>query len=411
MSHAKGLFCEHCQREIPKKEFKTRCESCGGPLILRYDLAAIHQSLSNRPMQLRAESLLRQWLDILPIDRSELIDKVSLGEQATPLVFSGRLGKELGIDELRFKLEFLGPTLSLKDRGTSLCPLKAMELGYDTLCIASSGNNAASVAAYAAKAGLKAVVIIQKSVSPAKILKIVSYGASVVRIDGDMSAASQVCNEMADRHRWFHSGGTNPYRYTAKRTVAYEIFYQLGGKAPDAIVYPVGGATGIASAYTGFWELHQMKWIPSMPMMIGVQIAACDPVTQAFDAQREEIRPVVKKSSISDALLNNSPFWGKQALQAVRETGGRLVSVSDEEFIRSIRIMAVQEGIFLEPAGAVPVAGLLKLRQQKKLPSLKTVVCMVTGHGLNAPDAAVRPDEVPQVIPAETSAVEAYLGL
>jgi threonine synthase len=366
-------------------------------------------ALSNDAAKNGSGSFLKRWLDILPINNIELIDRVSIGESETPLVRSSNLARQTGIKDLRFKLEFLSPTLSLKDRGISLCALKALELGYDTLCIPSSGNNAASVAAYAAKSGLRGIVFIQKKVSPSKILKIISYGAKVVRVDGDMSTASRICEQMIKRHHWFHCGGVNPYNCTAKRTAAYEIIEQLGGSVPDAVIFPAGGATGIASAYTAFLEMKKMDVIGFLPRLIGVQLEACDPVTSAFNKDLQEIRPVITKSSLSDALMNNSPSSGTQALKAARETGGMFVSVSDKEFVNAIHLLASKEGLFTEPAGAVSFAGLTKLIAQGRLQNLNTVVCMLTGHGLNSPDIAKEVNEIPELIDPEVSSIENYL--
>jgi threonine synthase len=188
MSAATGLHCRRCDFSIPESEFRLACASCGEPLQVGYDLEQMGQALQQEKTTFSSQSFLEQWLAILPIDRPELIDKVSLGETQTPLVESSRMAEALGVEDLRFKLE-MGPTLSLKDRGTSLCALKAIELGYDTICVASSGNNAASVAAYAARAGLNSVVFIQSDTSPAKVFKCLVYGARVVRVDGGVLRA------------------------------------------------------------------------------------------------------------------------------------------------------------------------------------------------------------------------------
>ena len=306
MSNAIGLLCQKCQKTIPESDFQLACPDCGGPLDVRFDLDKVKAALGRMGTGLMSTSLLTQWQDILPIDRPELIEKVFLGDSPTALVKSWKLSEKLNISDLFFKME-MGPTLSLKDRGTALCTLKALEMEYDTLCVASSGNNAASVAAFAAKAGLPSIVFIQKDTSPAKVCKSLIYGARVVRIDGDMSVASKICGEMLKRHRWMQAGGPNPYRLAAKRTVAYEIYHQLGGQAPDVICIPCGGSAGMVAAYNGFSELHEMGLIPAMPKMIGVQLAACDPVTRAFDEGRDQATPVVKTPSFSDALMNNNP--------------------------------------------------------------------------------------------------------
>lgn len=410
MSHATGLYCGTCDTSIPESQFQMKCRQCDSPLEVRYDLEKIKTALLHRSPAGLTESSLMMWKDILPIDNPTLIERVSIGETQTPLVKSVNLCDDIGIADLRFKLE-MGPTLSLKDRGTSLCALKALELGYDTLCVASSGNNAASVAAYAAKAGLPAVVFIQKDTAPAKMYKMLIYGARVVRIDGDMRAAGKLCNEMLERHRWMQAGGPNPYRITAKRTAAYEIVHQLGGRAPDAVIFPCGGSAGIAAAHTGFSEMLEMGLIDSMPRLIGIQLAACDPVTQAFEQGRDEITPVEKKPSFSDALMNNNPYWGKQAVRAARETGGLFLSVSDTEVADMIRKLGSVEGLFVEPAGAAAVAGLKKMMSENRMPKLQRVVCMLTGHGLNAPDAAFGSQPLPEVVSPDVETVEAYLNL
>ncbi len=410
MSCALGLFCSVCNRMIPESQFRETCASCGRPLEFKYDLSRLKTALENRTVAGLSESSLKLWEAILPIDRPEYIERVSIGETQTPLVRSSRIGPEAGVDALFFKME-MGPTQSLKDRGTSLCALKALELGFDTLCVASSGNNAASVSAYAAKAGLPAVVFIQKDTSPSKIYKMLAYGARVVRVDGDMSAASRICGEMLRRRRWMQSGGPNPYRLAAKRTAAYEIVYQLDGKAPDAVLIPCGGSAGMVAAHRGFSEMVQMGVIPALPRLIGVQLRACEPITRAFDEARDQVTPVEKEPSFSDALMNNTPYWGNQALRAVRESGGIMVSVSDGEVADTIRKLGSTEGLFVEPAGAVPVAGLIKLSAEKRLPPVKQVVCMLTGHGLNAPRAAFESEPLPEIVAPEVEAVEAYLGL
>jgi len=405
-----GLNCQKCRKIISDSEFHFVCSDCGDPLDFLFDLEKIKSALSRIKSDSISDSLLSQWQEILPIEKPELIDEVSLGETQTPLLTSRKLNEKLNIPQLFFKIE-MGPTLSLKDRGTSLCTLKALEMGYDTLCVASSGNNAASVAAYAAKAGIPAIVFIQKDTSPAKVCKSLMYGARVVRIDGDMSIASKICGEMLKRHRWMQAGGPNPYRLAAKRTVAYEIYYQLGLQAPDVICIPCGGAAGMVAAFNGFFELYNMGLIPALPKMIGVQLAACDPITRAFDQGRHQATPVEIKPSFSDALMNNNPYWAARALVAARKTGGFFISVSDQEVADAIRLLGSHEGLFTEPAGAASFAGLRKALSEKRLPLFQKAICMLTGHGLNAPKAAFEVEKLPELIAPEVKAVESYLNL
>jgi len=399
-----------CDTTIPESDFRLACPKCEEPLEVGYDLREMKEVLQQAPVAYSSQSFLEQWRAILPIEDPELINVVSLGEPQTPLVKSSRLGERFGAGDLRLKLE-MGPTLSLKDRGTSLCALKALELGYDTICVASSGNNAASVAAYAARAGLESVVFIQRNTSPAKVFKCLVYGARVVRIDGDMSVACRLCGEMLERHRWMHAGGPNPYRIAAKRTAAYEIVWQLGDRTPDVIVIPCGGSAGIVAAYSGLSEMVEMGILATMPKLAGVQLAACDPVTRAFEEGRESVTPVEKAPSFSDALMNNNPYWGRQALIAARKTGGFFISVSDNEVADAIRDLGSEEGVFTEPAGAVSVAGLRKAIGAGLLPESQCAVCMLTGSGLNAPQAAFESRELPEVVAADVEAVESYLSL
>lgn len=411
MSNAIGLACDQCEQIHGEENYRLKCPACGAPLRIQYDLGKLRNAYLNLGEIKKHESFLTEYRDFLPIDRPDLIDKVSLNEGRTALIPSERLVRELGLQDLHFKMESQGPTLSLKDRGTSLCALKALELGYDTLCVASSGNNAASIGAYAARAGLKAIVFIQRDLSPAKVFKIMGYGPRLVKVDGDMSIASRLCAEMLKRHRWFECGGPSPYRFTAKRIVAYEVVKQMGGRAPDVMLLPVGGGTGMASVYYGFSELKAMGAIPSIPKLIGVQFAACAPIARAFEMNSNEIEPVEKKPCVSDALLNRTPIAGKHTLLAARETGGKIISITDDECIDAIRQLGSHEGLFMEPAGCAAFAGLKKLIAHGELKGAKSVVCTLTGHGLNSPGSAFSVNETPEVVKADVESVEAYLGL
>ena len=402
-----GLVCRECGKRIPEAECALSCPDCGAPMRVMFSEASLRQALSAGLPAPEGRSFLRPWRSILPISDESLIDRVSLGEAETPLLPSHRYGEKLGIPDLYFKVE-QGPTLSLKDRGTALCVLKALEFGCKTVCLSSSGNNAASVSAYGSRAGLNPVVFVQKHVSAAKIFKSLVYGGRVVRIDGDMAAASRICGEMVKRRKWFQCGGPNPYRIAAKRTFAYGIVQQLG-RAPDTVLIPCGGGAGMVAAHDAFREMFAAGVIDRMPRLVGVQLQACDPTARAFHEGRDAVTPVDKKPSLSDAIMNNTPYWGRYCLQAVRETGGTMISVSDADFIRTIRELGREEGLFTEPAGSVSVAA---LRYLVKVPGFENpglTVCNLTGHGLNVPQVATDESETPGVIPPTVEAVEAFL--
>ena len=387
-----------------------RCPDCGSPLHLEHDLEALKGILQQGWPQPHGLSLLEQWRDFLPVESTDPVFKVSLGETQTPLLPSKVAGSRLGLGSLHFKVE-IGPTLSLKDRGSAMCMLKALETGQKAVCVASSGNNAASVAAYAARAGLPAIVFVQRDASPAKLIKMLSYGARVVWVDGDMSAASRLSAQMQAQMSWMECGGPNPYRIASKRLVAYEIVSQMQGRAPDAVLFPCGGSAGIVAAHLGFTELHEMGLIGRAPRLIGVQFKTCDPISQAFERGVDVVQPVAKQSSFSDALMNNSPYWGDLALKAARLSGGGFLSVSDEQTRAAMQAMAKREGLFLEPAGAVGVAALKPALARKLIHRKERIVCTVTGHGLNAVQASPVGRDIPEPVEADPNRVIEYLRL
>ena len=402
-----GLVCRDCGTKIAESEFSLACPTCGAPMRVSFTADSIREALKDGMPSYNSQSYLYQWRAILPISDESLIDRVSLGETETPLLRSHRYGRKRGVAELYFKIE-QGPTLSLKDRGTALCVLKAVENGSKTVCLSSSGNNAASISAYGSRAGLRPVVFVQKHVSAAKISKSLVYGGKVIRIDGDMAAASRLCWEMVKEKGWYQCGGPNPYRVAGKRTFAYGIVQQLG-RVPDTVLIPCGGGAGMVAAFDGFSEMLEAGIIDRMPRLVGVQLAACNPTATAFHAGKDVVTPVEKKPSLSDAIMNNNPYWGKYCLQAVRATGGTMLSVTDEEFIRAIRELGREEGIFTEPAGAVSVAALDKLIKVPGFEQPGLTVCNLTGHGLNSPQVATSEDEYPQVVAPTLEAVETFL--
>lgn len=400
------IVCRKCGHTIPQEQFSLTCPVCAAPMRVMAR-RNVWEDLSRQGLPApNGRSFLHQWQALLPIADTTLIDAVSLGEQESPLLRSQRYGARRGVAELYFKME-MGPTLSLKDRGTALCILKAREYGYKTVCVSSSGNNAASIAAYGARAGLNAVVFVQKHVSPAKIFKSLVYGAQVVRVDGDMAAASKLCAEMVRLHNWFQCGGPNPYRLCAKRTVAFGIVQQLQ-RAPDTVLIPCGGGAGLVAMHDGFSELLAAGLIERMPRLVGVQLEACNPTVQAFFKGQKTVTPVEKKPSLSDAIMNNAPYWGEYCLKAVRETGGTMISVSDADFIQAIRDLGREEGLFTEPAGVVSAAALTRLVHMPGFENPGLTVCTLTGHGLNAPQVATAEHEIPDCIAPKPEAVPLF---
>lgn len=398
-----GLECRSCGKVIPQSPVQ-KCPDCGSPLRVVFEPESLNKAIKEVLSKPANGGMLEQWFDILPINSEEEISFVTLGERETALLKSHKIGPSLGIKELYFKIE-QGPTLSLKDRGTVLCVLKAREYGADTVCLASSGNNASSVSAYGTRAGLKPVVFVQKQVSPSKIAKMTAYGGNVVSVNGGMAEASKVCDEMVCRHGWFQCGGPNPYRICGKRIFAYELVRQLG-QTPDTLLIPTGGGAGFIAAWDAYREMRDAGIISRLPRLVCVQLTACDPIARAWRVGQTEVKPVEKKKSLSDAIMNANPYWGKFCLQALKESNGTVITVTDEDFVSAIRKLGREEGIFVEPAAAATVAALPHLLKIPEFADPGLTVCNLTGHGLNSPTVAIDKEEHPMQADATAEAVE-----
>jgi threonine synthase len=411
MSFAVGLKCLGCGGIYPHTEFRYTCPKCGGFLDVQYDYDAIAEAVDTEKLRYRSPLILKRWLEFLPIEKPSLIDTVSLGESETPLIRCDSLGEKLGLQNLFVKNDTNFPTCSLKDRSMPLVILKAIEFGYKTVTIASSGNAAASLAAYAAKAGLKAVVFVEDKAPAAKIAKIAIYEPTLVRVKGTYEDVERLLTEAVERFGWFDCDGlVNPFRCEAKKTYAYEIASQLDWREPDVVVMPVSFGNGIVAAWKGFRELKQMGFIDSLPCLVGVQPEACAPIAKAFREGQQEVRPVVPEKTVADALaLGNPKFGGVRTLKAARESEGAVVAVSEDAIIGAMRLLAQKAGFFAEPAGAISIAGVEKLMEEGLIEKDEKVVSVITGHGLNSPDVALKICRPPMAIKPTLKEVERIL--
>lgn len=411
MSFARAFRCLDCEASFPLTSFRYRCDHCRGFLGLRYDYDDMKASVSVREIESRgAETPLGRWRSFLPIERPDLIEAVTLGERETPLLAGGRLGELLGLDALWLKIDSAFPTGSLKDRSMPLMTLKAREYGRTTVAIVSSGNAAASLAAYAAKAGLRAVVFVRAQASPSKLAKMALYDPVIVRVRSHLADIGRLFAELIEQTDWFDCDGMiNPFRCEGKKTCALEIALQLGWRAPDAVLIPSSSGNGMVSAYLGFKELLTLGLIGKIPRLIGVQLDACSPIARAFAAGAERVEPVVPGPSVSDTLLNGSPDAGAMVLRAARETGGTLVAVKDEAMLRAQRDLARSTGVFAEPAGAISLAAARTLRKDGILESGDTVVCLVTGHGLNQQDVVEANAPLPDAMEPDLARIREYV--
>ena len=315
----------------------------------------------------------------LPVGRDT--DPITMGEGGTPLVKSAHLGKALGLRSLFFKVEGGNPTGSFKDRGMTVAVTRAVESGAKVLVCASTGNTSASLAAYASRAGLKcAVVLPSGKVAAGKLIQAVAHGAKLVRVNDGFDRALELTEKaVALSESLYLMNSINPYRIEGQKTVAFEIYEQLGNRVPDYLVLPVGNAGNISAVWKGFKELRGAGVTSKVPRLVGVQASGASPIVEAFNSGKET-KPWPSPETVASAIRIGTPVSWKKAMTALRESGGIAVSVTDSEIVSARKELSSTEGIFVENASATPIAGLRKILKSVKPDAL--VVCINTGHGL-----------------------------
>ena len=338
--------------------------------------------------------LVERYREFLPV--SETTPSLSLGEGFTPLVRLGRLGEELGVVNLYAKVEGANPTGSFKDRGMVVAVSKAVEEGASAIICASTGNTSASAAAYAAAAGIEAVVVLPRGqIALGKLVQALVAGARVVAIDGNFDQALAIVRALAeqDDHPVTLVNSVNPHRIAGQRTAAFEVCDELG-RAPDILAIPVGNAGNISAYWAGFRDYSAAGRIASLPRIWGFQAAGAAPLVTG--------RRVDHPETIATAIRIGDPASGEQALAARDESGGLIEAVTDDEILAAYRDLARVEGIFCEPSSAAGLAGLRSAARAGRLDPDSVIVCVLTGHGLKDPENAAR-----NVAPTLTAAADA----
>ncbi len=396
MSFVKALRCRECGHVYPIEALHV-CEFCFGPLEVDYDYEGIAAHISRDTIE-KGPGTIWRYRDLLPVESDEYVD---LGAGWTPLVRARNLAKVLGIGELYIKNDTLNPTGSFKDRVVSVALSKAKELGFKVAACASTGNLANSVAAHAAWAGMESYVFVPSNLESAKVIATSVYGGTVVAIDGNYDDVNRLCAEIASEEpEWaFVNVNLRTYYSEGSKTLAYEVAEQLGWRFPDHVVVPVGSGSQLTKINKGFNELYKVGLVNDQPnvKVSGAQPTGCSPVASAFFSGAEFIKPQ-KPSTIAKSLAIGNPADGVYALDVVRKTGGEFGSVSDEEVIAGIRLLAQTEGIFAETAGGVTVATLKKLVEEQKVSKDETVVCYITGNGQKTVEALAPSSEVTATI-------------
>ena len=376
MSYAKALRCQKCGREYPLGALSL-CDFCLSPLEVSYDYKSMAKALSREKLAAGPLSIWR-YRDLLSVE-GEVVD---IGTGFTPLVKADNLGRELGLDELYIKNDCLNPTYSFKDRPVSVAMTKAREFGFDTVACASTGNLAASVAAHAAKANMKAYVFVPSDVEPGKLVGAAIYNPILVTVDGSYDDVNRLCTRLVERYNWgFININLRPYYAEGSKTLGYEVAEQLGWHAPDCVVAPAGSGLSFTRIWQGLDELSMLSLIePVNTHMYLTQAAGCSPIVNAFEAGTLHVHPV-KSNTIAKSIAIGNPADGYYALRVARQSGGGACAVTDDELIAGMKLLAQTEGIFAEAVGGVVVAGLKKLAASGVIKRNELTVAFVTGAG------------------------------
>ncbi len=398
MSFTTGLKCRECGEAYPWSALHV-CEYCFGPLEVQYDYDAIAKVLTREKIESRPRNLWR-YRELLPVAGEP---KVGLYSGFTPLVKADRLAEVLGVKELYVKDDSVNhPTFSYKDRVVSVAISAAVEFGYDTVSCASTGNLANSVAAHAARAGLRCFIFIPNNLERGKVIGSTIYGPTAVAISGNYDDVNRLCTEIADKYGWaFVNINLRPFYTEGAKTYGFEVAEQLGWKLPKHIVVPTAGGTILPKIAKGFEELVKVGLVEDTGFSIySAQAAGCAPVVSALHRGADLIDPV-KPNTIAKSIAIGNPADGYYVLGAVRDSGGWGDSVTDDEIVEGIRLLARTEGIFTEPAGGTTVAVTKKLVEKGRIPKDEPIVICVTGNGYKTIEAVQDALPVPHEISAK----------
>ena len=384
--HVKKLECSFCHREYEARRVHNACTECGRPLFVRYDLKRISKFLTRQTLYARRSDLWR-YREVLPVRREDNI--VSLGEGWTPLHHATHLGETLGMGELYVKDESINPTQSFKARGMAVAVSMAKELGLRKLAAPSAGNAAGALAAYCARAGIEAHLFMPRDTPRANIIECEVAGANVTLIDGLITDCGAEIARRKDEEGWFDVATLKePYRVEGKKTLGYELAEQGAWILPDVIVYPTGGGTGLVGMWKAFDEMQEMGWIDEKrPRMISVQAAGCAPIVRAFEKGERFAEEFPNAATIASGLRVPKAIGDFLILDAIRESGGAAIAVTDEELVAGARELARREGIFAAPEGGACVPALRKLIERGKVKLGERVVLFNTGSGIKYLDA------------------------
>jgi|TARA_Y100000310_G_scaffold345855_1_gene471498 threonine synthase len=399
------LRCTKCNAEFDEKVEYATCQKCGAPLEVVLDYDALRQRLDIdkfRSTPIRSA----KYLDFYPIkDKSKI---VSLDEGATPLYHCKNLGKKLGLTNLYIKNEGANPTGAFKDRGSMVEITKAIELGKKSVVAASSGNMAASVSAYCAKANFPAYILVPQGTPIGKLSQTLAYGARIIQVRGNYDSIAKLTRKISDNHGLYLSGDY-AFRREGQKSQAYEIIEQLGWKVPSKVFVPIGCGTNSSAIMKGFNEYKTLGFTDENPQLVGIQAKGADPVIRAFNKKSGKIEVISNPSTVCSAINVGDPLDGSLILDVLKRYNGQAYSVEDNDTLEAEKLLAKTESIFVEPAAATSLAALQQMKEQGKIDKDELIVLVLTGIGLKDPVSALKVLYSPPVVEPEFEEVEKYL--
>jgi threonine synthase len=380
-SYLTHLECTACAARFDPDQLLGLCPRCGKVLFARYDLEGVARTLSRDALRGRRVDMWR-YHEVLPV--RDPANVLSLGEGMTPMFEAPRLAQRYGVGTLLLKDEGKNPTGTFKARGLCAAVSRARELGVQTVSMPTAGNAGAALAAYAARGGLTAYIVMPQDTPAINKAECVAYGARTYGIDGLINDAGRVLRDLASDRGWFDlSTLKEPYRVEGKKTMGYEIAEALDWELPEVIVYPAGGGTGLIGIWKAIEEMDDLGWIgPHRPRMIAVQAAGCAPIVRAYLEGSDSARPFENARTVASGLRVPAAVGDYLMLRTVRESGGTALAVTDDELLAAMRELAATEGVFAAPEAAATVAALPRLREAGIVGPGDRVLLLLTGAGM-----------------------------
>ncbi len=392
MKNVKGAACVSCGHEIEALPNITVCPKCSGIMDIVYDYDYIKKVVNHDIMADRKDNTMWRYREFLPIAENAVLPPLRVG--MSPFYEAANLASILGVRKLYIKDDGINPTASLKDRASAMAVAKAIEAGADTIACSSTGNAASSLAGNAAAAGLRTYIFVPSRAPKGKVAQLMIFGATVISVQGSYEDTFRLSAQAIDKWGWYNrNAAINPYLVEGKKTVSLEIAEQLNWQMPDYIALSVGDGCTIAGVWKGLKDLYAAGFIDRLPKLISAQAEGCCPLNRAI-ATNTDWQPM-EENTIADSIAVGVPRNPDKALNAIRESGGVVVNVSDEEILSAMKLLGRSSGVFGEPAGVTGTAGIKKALEQKLLSPDSSIVSIVTGNGLkdvnNAISAAGEP--------------------